>query len=69
MPIRHAVVGDADLRLIRFVGDVEASAQRRLFDDRRRLARRPVAEEAVDQFAQPLPVDAAGDAEDRCRWA
>ena len=66
MAVGHAGVGDADLRLVRIVA-AGARSGRSAGDSTIASARPrlPVAEQLADQVLQPLPVEAAGHAEDR----
>ncbi len=63
--VRRAFVGDADLRLIRLVGEVRLVRQRRAGRWLCNLARSPVVEQFSHVILQALPVHVAGHAQNR----
>ncbi len=65
MAIGHARVGHADLRLLRIVRQVLVAARLGRLGDRIGRAGGPIAKQLAHQVLQLLPIDAAGDAENR----
>src|SRR5687767_8583456 len=65
MRIRNTWIRYTDMRLARFMGDMEIAAGRLDFHNRRQCTTRPIAKQRFHLIPNTWPIDLAGDADNR----